>query len=113
MGILPHLPENRQRAIAGYQPGSVIKTALVFEKPWWREQGLSGSLLSPGAICNAELDASPPDGRAGTLVLFSTSASGRRLGQTTSESDRIEKVIEWLRSVVSATPIPYAARLDS
>ncbi len=111
MGILPHLPENRQRVIAGYQPGSVIKTALVFEKPWWREQGLSGSLLSPGAICNAGLDASPPDGRAGTLVLFSTSASGRRLGQTTSESDRIEKVIEWLRSVAGPNvPAPIAGR---
>lgn len=111
MGILPHLPENRQRVIAGYQPGSVIKAVLVFEKPWWREQGLSGSLLSPGAICNAGLDASPPDGRAGTLVLFSTSASGRRLGQKTNEPDRIETVLEWLRSVAGQNvPAPIAAR---
>ena len=111
MGILPHLPENRQRVIAKYQPGSVIKTVLIFEKPWWREERLSGSLLSPGAICNAGLDATQPDGRTGTLVLFSTSASGRRLGQTTHEPDRIEKVLEWLRSVAGpSVPIPIAAR---
>jgi len=111
LGILPHLPENRQRVIARYQPGSVIKTVLVFEQPWWHEQGLPGSLLSPGAICSAGLDASPPDGRTGTLVLFSTSASGRCLGQTTHEPDRIEKVLEWLRSLAGPNvPAPIAAR---
>lgn len=111
MGILPHLPEKWQRVIAGYQPGSVIKTVLVFERAWWREMGLSGSLLSPGAICNAVADTSPPDGRTGTLVLFSTSASGRRLGQTTREAERIEKVLEWLRSVAGPhVPSPIAAR---
>lgn len=111
MGILPHLPKNRQAVIAGYQLGSVIKTVLVFEKPFWREQGLSGSFLNPGGICSAGLDASPPDGGAGTLVVFSTSASGRRLGQTTHEPDRIEKVLEWLRSVAGPNvPAPIAAR---
>lgn len=111
IGIMPHLPGDRQRVIAGYQRGSVIKTVLVFGNPWWRERGLSGSFLSPGALCNAGLDASLPDGRAGTLVLFSTSASGRRLGQTTSEPKRIEQVLASLRSIVgSEIPSPIAGR---
>lgn len=111
IGGLPFLPENRQQVINGFRLGSVIKTVIVFAKPWWRARGLSGSILSPGAVCNAGLDASPPNGQVGILVLFSTSISGRRLGQTASEPERIVRVLEWLRSVTeSAVPAPIAAR---
>jgi monoamine oxidase len=110
-GIFPLIPEHRRQVIAGYQQGAVIKTVLVFEAPWWRDKGLSGSMLSPGGLCTAAMDASTPHSGAGVLVLFSTAASGRYLGQTTAEAQRIERVLEWLRSVYgTAIPTPIAAR---
>ncbi len=111
IGLLPLMPEHRRQVIEAYQPGSVIKTVLVFEAPWWRHRGFSGSLLSPGGICNAALDASTPNAGAGVLVLFSTAASGHRLGQKKAEDERIACVLDWL-SVVNgaAIPMPIASR---
>jgi len=111
MGLLPLLPDHRRAVIAGYRPGSVVKTVLVFETRWWRDQGLSGSLLAPGALCNAAMDASSPEAATGVLVLFSTAASGQELGQTTVEADRITRIMHWLRSVTNqGIPEPIAGR---
>jgi monoamine oxidase len=111
MGLLQLMPDHRRQVIDGYRSGAVIKTVLVFDAPWWRDRGLSGSMLCPGGICNAAIDASPPRSKAGILVLFSTAESGRKLGQTTVEAERIDRVLAWLRCVTGgAVPAPIAAR---
>jgi monoamine oxidase len=111
LGLFPLLPAERRKAVATYRRGEVIKTILVFERPWWRDRGLSGDILSPGSLFNAALDGSPANGGVGILVLFATAATARRLSQTQAESDRISKAIEWLRSLSGCpVPNPIAAR---
>jgi monoamine oxidase len=105
LGLFPLLQAERRKVAATYSRGEVIKTILVFERPWWRDRGLSGDVLSPGSVFNAALDGSPADGGVGILVLFSTATAARRLSQTLAESDRISKAIDWLRSV-SGSPVP-------
>lgn len=110
IGILPMLEENSRTTISGYRCGAVVKTVLVFERPWWRDDGLSGSMLLPDAICNAALDGST-QGNVGVLVLFSTARSGHLLGQTIDEAQRIRQVMACLRSLAEREiPQPIAAR---
>lgn len=111
IGLLPHLPENRRRALAFWKTGAVIKTMLVFERPWWRDLGLSGGILGPESIYNATMDGSPADGSAGILVLFATGGSGRRLGLAASEKERIAQAVSWLGTLgIGDVPAPIAAR---
>jgi len=66
----PQLPPARRRAMDCLSPGSVIKFAAVYERPFWRDLGLSGrSMTINGPVANT-LDNSPPDGDAGVLIGF-------------------------------------------
>jgi len=110
-GLLPLLPAEQRKVLSRYRRGEVIKTVLVFERPWWRDRGLSGDILSSGGVFNAALDGSPADGGLGILILFATAATAQRLSQTQAESDRISQAIDWLRSLSGwPAPNPIAAR---
>jgi monoamine oxidase len=105
LGFLQFLPAEHRSVLSTYKRGEVIKTILVFERPWWRDRGLSGDILSPGGVFNAALDGSPADGGLGVLVLFATAATAKRLSQMGAEADRISKAIDWLKSL-SGWPVP-------
>lgn len=44
----PGLPAARRRLAAGYRMGSIGKFLAVYDRPWWREEGLSGQLVGNG-----------------------------------------------------------------
>ncbi len=44
----PLLPADRRRLTAGYRMGSIGKFVAVYDRPWWREAGLSGQLVGNG-----------------------------------------------------------------
>lgn len=111
MGLLPILPPQHTRVLKEYRLGHVVKTLLVFGKPWWRASGASGHVQSPHGPINFMVDASPKDGRVGILVLFATAHSGRHLSNTTSESARIDRAMAWLRTIgLGRVPPLVAAR---
>ena len=111
LGLAAHLTAANQRVLTDFQSGQVIKTILAFEKSWWRNLGASGIVLSPGGAFNATVDASPPDGSAGVLVLFSTAGSAVQLRQGRDEARRIEMAMKWLGGLTDhAVPEPIAAR---
>jgi len=64
----PRLPADVSRALAVWVPGTVIKVSLRYEKAFWREQGMSGTLFSldpPGIYaCDASR------GERAALVVF-------------------------------------------
>jgi monoamine oxidase len=106
IGLLPHLPPNHALVINQFRAGNVVKTVLVFSRPWWRQVGLSGRSLCTSALFNATVDASPAESSVGILVLFSTAESGRRLGEVAIEENRIEIALDWLRSTFGIQNIP-------
>lgn len=111
LGLFQVLPAEHRSVLSNYRRGEVIKTILVFERPWWRDRGLSGDILSPGGAFNAALDGSPADGDLGILVLFATAKAARRLSETRGEADRIAQAINWLKSLSGwPVPLPIAAR---
>jgi monoamine oxidase len=105
IGVNDLLPKNVSDEFDLIRPGNVIKTILVFRKPWWRESGLTGRSISSYGKFNATVDSSPEDGSLGVLTLFSTSTSGVLLGNAESESERIELALKWLEGFNSG-PIP-------
>jgi monoamine oxidase len=50
--------------------GSVIKCLVAYERPFWREKGLSGEFVSDCAPFSPVFDHSPADGSCGILVGF-------------------------------------------
>ena len=50
--------------------GSVLKVNAIYGRPFWREDGLSGTATSETGPVRITYDNSPPDGRPGVLVGF-------------------------------------------
>ena len=50
--------------------GSVIKLQLRYDQPFWRDEGLSGFVLSADHKVTVMFDNSPADGRSGVLLGF-------------------------------------------
>lgn len=111
IGLLPLLPQDRLRVIANYEHAHVIKTILVFDKPWWRDLGASGRAQSVGGTFTQAVDSSPADGSVGILVLFATAASALRLRGAAEEGDRIARAVDWLKTLSGrGIPEPLTAR---
>jgi len=110
IGVLPELPSSWQVALRGWRLGSVVKTILVFQEPWWRRLGLSGTIVNSGGMFGAALDASPGDG-AGILIVFSTAQGAQALGRMQNEKSRVAAAMRWLHHVHNTgVPAPIDAR---
>jgi monoamine oxidase len=77
-----------QRAVAG----SETKSLLVYDTPFWREQGFSGQTAEPGSPAEVTIDASPAVGSPGVLAVFSFGRVAEQLGRL-SAPDRRDAVV--------------------
>lgn len=75
----PVLPLRRVDAQRRMPLGSVIKVCAVYDRPFWREAGLSGSVLDLDGPFHHCLDVSSPDSGAGVLVSFLAADDARGL----------------------------------
>ena len=66
----PALPALRDGLCQRMAQGSVVKCMAVYERPFWRERGLSGQLTSTRGPVSVGFDNSPPDGSPGVLLAF-------------------------------------------
>lgn len=64
------LPTRRDHLMQRLPMGTVIKVHLAYERPFWREKGLSGMAVSDSLACNVLFDQSPEDLSCGILVGF-------------------------------------------
>ena len=88
--------------------GHVIKALVFYEKPWWRERGLSGEGVSDGAI-RLTFDASYPEKDIWALVGFYLGDSALEWSDRTEE-ERKEGIVAHFVSVFgsdAAKPIGY------
>ena len=60
--------------------GTVIKTMAIYERPFWREDGLSGQATSDAGPARVVFDNSPPDGSPGVLLGFLEGRLARQWG---------------------------------
>ncbi|MFC9895019.1 flavin monoamine oxidase family protein [Nocardia sp. NPDC127579] len=92
---VPALPALRDSLTQQMPAGSVIKFQIGYETPFWRDQGLSGFVLSMDDPFNVVFDNSPPDGSCGVLVGFLEGAHART-ASTMSAAQRRERVLSAL-----------------
>jgi monoamine oxidase len=78
----PTLTTQRIMVQKCWSAGTGWKTFAVYDKPFWREQGLSGQGLSDNPAAAYTSDNSPPDGSPGVLLSFFGTAGGPGPGAT-------------------------------
>lgn len=77
----PPLPASWDGLAQRMPMGAVIKCHAVYERPFWREGGLSGRAESDIGPCRVTVDNSPPGAEAGVLTGFIMGRDARAWGQ--------------------------------
>jgi monoamine oxidase len=88
----PQLQGRRAELVKSMPMGAVIKHTAVYEKPFWRDEGLSGMVVSDNGPIHVVFDNSLPDGEHGILIGFSEAAQARKLA-TLGEDGRRDAAV--------------------
>jgi monoamine oxidase len=86
----PALPALRDQLTQRMPMGSVAKVHAVYEKPFWRDRGLNGFVLSDEKPAQTVFDNTPPSGSPGVLMAFIEASESRRLAPASSDQMRDE-----------------------
>ena len=103
----PALPPLRDQLTQQVPMGYVTKVQIAYTEPFWRAEGLSGSVFSLDDEISVIFDNSPPDLRCGVLLGFLEGAHARRAGKLTPSERR-----ELILSVFAKFFGPSAAEPD-
>ena len=88
----PALPPLRDQLTQQVPMGYVTKVQIAYPEPFWRTEGLSGSVFSLDDEVSVIFDNSPPDLSCGVLLGFLEGAHARRAGKLSPE-ERKEMVL--------------------
>ncbi|POH59038.1 flavin monoamine oxidase family protein [Arthrobacter glacialis] len=94
----PPLPALRDGLTQQMPAGAVIKFHIGYDTPFWREDGLNGSVWSFDDAFNVVLDNSPNDGSCGVLVGFLEGSHARTASLMGAEERRglvIEALVKY------------------
>jgi len=76
----PALPASRDQFMQRVPNGSVIKCEAVYDRPFWRDAGLTGQAVSDADPVRVTFDNTPPEGSPGVLLGFIEGEAARRWG---------------------------------
>ena len=105
----PILPQRRNQLLQRMPMGALMKCDAVYDKPFWRDAGLSGSGLNTTGAVRTSFDNSPPDGSVGVLLSFVGGSTWREYGLMT-KAKRRKAVLEGFAAIVgdkALDPIEY------
>lgn len=109
----PLMPAMRDQLTQRIPQGTVAKCMAIYEKPFWRERGLTGQGTSDSGPIKLTFDNSPPDGSPGVLLGFLEGKRARELG-TWEPARRREAVIDCFVRLFgqdAAQPLDYVEKL--
>ena len=78
----PLLPASRAQLTQRFPMGSVIKCQAMYERPFWRDEGLTGWAISDEGPARLTFDNTPPTGGPGVLLGFVEGQDARDLTGT-------------------------------
>jgi monoamine oxidase len=84
----PVLPGLRAQLIQRMPHGTLAKAEAVYDRPFWRDAGLSGQSVSDVGPARTTFDNSPPDGRPGVLFGFIGGRDARQWMQMSANARR-------------------------
>ncbi len=84
----PPLPALRDQLTQRVPMGSVIKCMAIYDRPFWRDDGLTGQATSNVGAVRVTFDNSPPSGRPGVLLGFMEGHQARVFAQRSTRRRR-------------------------
>lgn len=109
----PALPPRRDQLLQKAPMGSVIKTLVRYERPFWRDAGLCGQVASIDDPVTITFDNSPPgDDVPGVVVAFLEGDHARRAADLSPQSRRalvVDCLTRWF-GPAAADVVDYAER---
>ncbi|HEX5096821.1 MAG TPA: FAD-dependent oxidoreductase, partial [Acidimicrobiia bacterium] len=84
----PGLPIDRAQVLQRMPAGCVLKTVVVYDRAFWRDEGLRGETVALGSSIESTLDASPPAGTPGELCALAFGPMARRLTELGADARR-------------------------
>jgi monoamine oxidase len=108
----PPLPAVRDGLTQRMAMGSVVKCMAIYERPFWRERGLSGAITSVTGPVSVGFDNSPPDGSPGVLMGFLEGAAARAHADLTRDERRraVADCFARMFGPEAAEPVDYVDR---
>lgn len=86
--------------------GSLIKTIAVYDRPFWRDQGLNGQANSDQGPVKVTFDASPASGTPGVLLGFVDGDDARQLSDSPASVRKKAALESYVRYFGSAAGSP-------
>jgi monoamine oxidase len=108
----PLLPVARDQLTQRYGQGALTKVAAVYDKPFWRDQGLNGTAVSTDGLVSATFDDSPPGGTPGVIFGFVGGDSSRKYA-TLSAADRQAQVLSEFATFFGPQALKAKAYFDT
>ena len=93
--FVPALPRLQHQMHQHISMGFVIKVHAVYDRPFWREQGLSGTAFSPYELSHEAYDNTNHGDERGTLVGFVSDRNADDVFRLSAE-ERKERILESL-----------------
>jgi monoamine oxidase len=93
----PPLPGQRDQMSMRAPMGSVTKVHAVYDRPFWRDDGLNGQVVSDDGAVRVTFDDSPPDADHGVLLGFIAGDECRALDGCTSDERAQAAVSDFVR----------------
>jgi monoamine oxidase len=87
----PSLPVNRVQVTQRWPQGLVIKVAMIYPRPFWRDDGLAGTSYDHVSLMGETADSSNPESvsKAGVLTGFVYSDNARKVSTMTAEARKV------------------------
>ncbi|HUA74699.1 MAG TPA: flavin monoamine oxidase family protein [Solirubrobacteraceae bacterium] len=105
----PLLPVLRDQLTQRAPMGTYAKVDVVYDKPFWREEGLTGQTVSLNGPVTVTFDSTPVEGNPGILLGFIGGAGARSWYGLSAEARRqavIENFVDYFGSK-AANPVQY------
>jgi monoamine oxidase len=108
----PALPAARDQLTQRLPMGAVIKCHALYDRPFWRDDGLTGQATTDVGPVKLTFDNSPPSGAPGVLLAFVEGANARVLSRLDPAERRTEVLgaLTALFGAAAGTPVEYLER---
>lgn len=88
LSFSPPLPGRRDQLCQRMPMGAVTKVHVLYDRPFWRDDGLNGQIVAPGSVMESTFDNSPDDASYGAIVGFIAGDDCRRMEAAGPEARR-------------------------
>jgi monoamine oxidase len=105
----PDMPSERDQLTQRLPQGNLTKVAAIYDRPFWRDAGLTGTAVSTDGFVNATFDDTPPGGTPGVIFGFVGGDNSRAFNQLPEAARREAVLSQFVQffGAPAANPVGY------